>query len=166
MKFSPLAYLVALKYATLPDFSTSGTHNLGQFQPAHFFFFDVGVDALKFCDPAGEDGVVIFACADLGFELCLLGFECCDFSLQRFVFALLLKRKLADGIVAALVFGLRWGGNGGCAWRPARLLADDFCWKFCDDGALQLDFALGAGAYATALLAEIVQYEQGMQQGI
>jgi tRNA pseudouridine13 synthase len=48
------------------------------------------------------------------------------------------------------------------AWRPARLLADDFCWRFCDDGALQLDFALGAGAYATALLAEIVQYEQGM----
>jgi tRNA pseudouridine13 synthase len=44
------------------------------------------------------------------------------------------------------------------AWRPARLLADDFCWQFCDDGALQLDFALGAGAYATALLAEIVQY--------
>lgn len=44
------------------------------------------------------------------------------------------------------------------AWRPARLLADDFCWQFCDDGALQLDFALGAGAYATALLAEIVRY--------
>lgn len=47
------------------------------------------------------------------------------------------------------------------AWRPARLLADDFCWQFCDDGALQLDFALGAGCYATALLAEIVQFEQG-----
>ena len=46
------------------------------------------------------------------------------------------------------------------AWRPARLLADDFCWQFCDDGALQLDFALGAGCYATALLAEIVQFEQ------
>lgn len=48
------------------------------------------------------------------------------------------------------------------AWRPARLLADDFCWKFCDDGALQLNFALGAGCYATALLAEIVQFEQGV----
>ena len=47
------------------------------------------------------------------------------------------------------------------AWRPARLLADDFCWQFCDDGALQLDFALGAGSYATALLAEIVHYDQG-----
>jgi tRNA pseudouridine13 synthase len=47
------------------------------------------------------------------------------------------------------------------SWRPARLLADDFCWQFCDDGALQLDFALSAGAYATALLAEIVQFEQG-----
>jgi tRNA pseudouridine13 synthase len=52
------------------------------------------------------------------------------------------------------------------SWRPARLLADDFCWQFCDDGALQLDFALGAGAYATALLAEIVQYQQGGQPEI
>jgi len=50
------------------------------------------------------------------------------------------------------------------SWRPARLLADDFCWQFCDDGALQLDFALGAGAYATALLAEIVRFEQGRIQ--
>jgi len=47
------------------------------------------------------------------------------------------------------------------SWRPSRLVADDFCWQFCDDGSLQLDFALGAGAYATALLAEIVQYQQG-----
>ena len=44
------------------------------------------------------------------------------------------------------------------SWRPARLLADDFCWQFCDDGGLQLDFALAAGAYATALLAEIARY--------
>ncbi len=51
------------------------------------------------------------------------------------------------------------------AWRPARLMADDFCWQFCDDDVLQLDFALGAGAYATALLAEIVQYKQGAQTG-
>ena len=47
------------------------------------------------------------------------------------------------------------------AWRPARLLADDFCWQFCDDGNLQLDFALGAGSYATALLAELVQFKEG-----
>ena len=47
------------------------------------------------------------------------------------------------------------------AWRPARLLADDFCWEFCDDGSLQLDFALGAGTYATALLAELVRYREG-----
>tara|TARA_R110001599_G_scaffold65838_2_gene185813 strand:- start:64409 stop:65458 length:1050 start_codon:yes stop_codon:yes gene_type:complete len=52
------------------------------------------------------------------------------------------------------------------AWRPTRLLADDFCWQFCDDGALQLDFALGAGCYATALLAEIVQFEQGRPEDI
>ena len=47
------------------------------------------------------------------------------------------------------------------AWRPARMLADDFCWQFCDDGNLQLDFALGAGCYATALLGEFVQYKEG-----
>ena len=47
------------------------------------------------------------------------------------------------------------------SWRPARMLADDFCWQFCDDGSLQLDFALGAGSYATALLAELVQYKEG-----
>ena len=47
------------------------------------------------------------------------------------------------------------------AWRPARMLADDFCWQFCDDGSLQLDFALGAGSYATALLVELVQYKEG-----
>lgn len=47
------------------------------------------------------------------------------------------------------------------AWRPGRLLADDFCWQFCDDGTLQLDFALGAGSYATALLGELVRYKQG-----
>ena len=42
------------------------------------------------------------------------------------------------------------------AWRPARLLPDDFCWQFCDDDSLQLDFRLGAGSYATALLAELL----------
>ena len=50
------------------------------------------------------------------------------------------------------------------AWRPARMLADDFCWQFCDDGGLQLDFALGAGSYATALLAELVQYNQNTER--
>ena len=46
------------------------------------------------------------------------------------------------------------------AWRAARVMADDFCWRFCDDGSLQLDFVLGAGSYATALLAELVQYNE------
>jgi tRNA pseudouridine13 synthase len=41
------------------------------------------------------------------------------------------------------------------------MLADDFCWQFCDDGSLQLDFALGVGSYATALLAEFVQFKEG-----
>lgn len=47
------------------------------------------------------------------------------------------------------------------AWRPARLLPDDFCWRFCDDETLQLEFSLGAGSYATALLAECVLYKEG-----
>jgi tRNA pseudouridine13 synthase len=50
------------------------------------------------------------------------------------------------------------------AWRPARLLADDFCWQFCDDGTLRLEFSLGAGCYATALLAEFVQYKEGSKE--
>jgi len=47
------------------------------------------------------------------------------------------------------------------AWRPARLLPDDFCWQYGDDETLRLDFALGAGCYATAVLAECVQYKEG-----
>jgi len=47
------------------------------------------------------------------------------------------------------------------AWRPARMMPDDFCWQFCDDGTLRLEFALGAGSYATALLAEFVHYKEG-----
>lgn len=51
-------------------------------------------------------------------------------------------------------------------WRASRLLPDDFCWQFCDDGTLQLNFALGPGGYATAVLAELVDYcvAHGSQQ--
>lgn len=52
-------------------------------------------------------------------------------------------------------------------WRQTRLLPDDFCWQFCDDGALRVEFSLGAGCYATALLAEFVQYQEGwIESGI
>ena len=51
------------------------------------------------------------------------------------------------------------------AWRATRVVPDDFCWRFCDDGSLQLDFALGAGNYATALLAELVQYKEERNTG-
>ncbi|TGD76056.1 tRNA pseudouridine(13) synthase TruD [Mangrovimicrobium sediminis] len=52
------------------------------------------------------------------------------------------------------------------AWRATRLLADDFCWQFCDDGSLLLTFGLGAGGYATALLAEFMQIaDRGRQAG-
>ena len=50
-------------------------------------------------------------------------------------------------------------------WRATRVMPDDFCWRFCDDGSLQLDFALGAGSYATALLAEFVQYKEKRNTG-
>jgi tRNA pseudouridine13 synthase len=50
------------------------------------------------------------------------------------------------------------------SWRATRLLADDFCWQFCDDGSLQLDFELGAGGYATALLAEFVRFDDASGQ--
>ncbi len=43
-------------------------------------------------------------------------------------------------------------------WRLTRLLADDFCWQFCDDGSLLLTFELGAGGFATALLAGFAQW--------
>lgn len=46
-------------------------------------------------------------------------------------------------------------------WRAARMLVDDFSWRFCDDRSLQLEFALPAGGYATAVLAELVQYREG-----
>ncbi|MCX2982132.1 tRNA pseudouridine(13) synthase TruD [Halieaceae bacterium IMCC14734] len=41
-------------------------------------------------------------------------------------------------------------------WRAARLIADDFCWQFCDDGSLLLRFELEAGGYATAVLRELL----------
>jgi tRNA pseudouridine13 synthase len=44
-------------------------------------------------------------------------------------------------------------------WRAARLLPDDFCYQFCDDGTLVLEFSLVTGGYATALLREFVSYK-------
>lgn len=50
-------------------------------------------------------------------------------------------------------------------YRPARVMADDFSWQFCDDDCLRLEFSLGAGSYATAVLAQITQYSQGDTAG-
>jgi len=47
-----------------------------------------------------------------------------------------------------------WGAPP--ARATLRTQPDDFCWQFCEDGTLRLDFALGAGNYATALLGEFV----------
>lgn len=48
-------------------------------------------------------------------------------------------------------------------YRPARTMADDFCWQFCDDDTLRLGFSLGAGSYATAVLAQLLQQTQQTQ---
>ncbi len=44
-------------------------------------------------------------------------------------------------------------------YRAARLFADDFCWQFCDDEALQLRFSLPRGGFATAVLRELLKYD-------
>lgn len=49
------------------------------------------------------------------------------------------------------------------SYRAARLIPDDFCWRFCDDGSPVLEFSLGAGCYATAIVDELVQYSEGDQ---
>ena len=49
------------------------------------------------------------------------------------------------------------------AYRAARVIPDDFCWRFCDDGTLILEFSLGAGSYATAIVDELVRYDEGDQ---
>jgi tRNA pseudouridine13 synthase len=43
-------------------------------------------------------------------------------------------------------------------YRAARLWIDDFCWRFCDDGDLELSFELAPGGYATAVLRELTNY--------
>lgn len=52
------------------------------------------------------------------------------------------------------------------AYRPARLIADDFCWEFCDDGQLQLSFELVSGGFATAVLRELALYDDSNKWGI
>jgi len=51
------------------------------------------------------------------------------------------------------------------AWRSARVKPDDFSWRFCDDGCLELNFALGVGSYATTLLREVIKYRDGSRLG-
>jgi tRNA pseudouridine13 synthase len=50
-------------------------------------------------------------------------------------------------------------------YRASRLMADDFCWEFCDDGSLQLQFSLVPGGYATAVLAELIEFSEGVAVG-
>ncbi|HEY6132020.1 MAG TPA: tRNA pseudouridine(13) synthase TruD, partial [Halioglobus sp.] len=79
-----------------------------------------------------------------------------------------ISARLADGLLECrdICNFLEMSGLE-LAWRPARLLPDDFCWQFCDDGTLRLDFALGAGSYATALLAEFALCKEGnIESGI
>jgi tRNA pseudouridine13 synthase len=50
------------------------------------------------------------------------------------------------------------------AYRPARLLADDLYWQFCDDD-LTVGFELGSGGFATAVLRELAVYKDLTRQG-
>ncbi len=43
-------------------------------------------------------------------------------------------------------------------YRPARVIADDFCWQFCDDDQLTISFSLPAGSFATTVLRELLDY--------
>jgi tRNA pseudouridine13 synthase len=78
------------------------------------------------------------------------------------------RQRAADHLAtlegAADICAFLEGASVEQAWRAARQLADDFCWQFCDDGSLQLDFQLGAGGYATALLEEFVRFDDASGQ--
>ncbi|MEH6583752.1 MAG: tRNA pseudouridine(13) synthase TruD [Halioglobus sp.] len=69
------------------------------------------------------------------------------------------QQTLLEGHLATCEFLEREGLS--LDYRSARLMADDFCWQFCDDGSLLLEFSLGPGGYATAVLAELVHYKKG-----
>jgi tRNA pseudouridine13 synthase len=45
------------------------------------------------------------------------------------------------------------------ARRPLRFIPQDIHWEWIDDATLQLTFTLPAGAYATAVLRELAEYE-------
>ncbi|KGE05039.1 tRNA pseudouridine 13 synthase [Pseudohaliea rubra DSM 19751] len=51
------------------------------------------------------------------------------------------------------------------AYRAARVLPGDFAWEFCDDGSLILTFTLVTGSFATAVVAELVDYSHKEQAG-
>jgi len=54
---------------------------------------------------------------------------------------------------------LEWG------WRATRSCPDDFCWQFCDDETLKLEFTLAPGSYATVVLRELVDYRDATSKG-
>jgi len=51
------------------------------------------------------------------------------------------------------------------AYRAARVIPGDFAWEFCEDGSLSLAFTLATGSFATAVVAELVDYSQKEQAG-
>jgi tRNA pseudouridine13 synthase len=51
------------------------------------------------------------------------------------------------------------------AYRAARVIPGDFAWEFCEDGSLSLAFTLATGSFATAVVAELVDYSQEEQAG-
>ena len=62
---------------------------------------------------------------------------------------LVANSELADGLEKQ---GLK------LEYRSTRLLPNDFCWQFCEDDSIELNFTLGRGGFATSVLREIVNY--------
>jgi tRNA pseudouridine13 synthase len=76
-------------------------------------------------------------------------------------------RARQDAALAALAADLVHLERAGVelAYRAARVIPGDFAWEFCEDGSLSLAFTLATGSFATAVVAELVDYSQKEQAG-
>lgn len=76
-------------------------------------------------------------------------------------------RARQDAAWAALAADIRHLESAGVelAYRAARVIPGDFSWEFCEDGSLSLAFTLATGSFATAVVAELVDYSHKEQAG-
>lgn len=65
---------------------------------------------------------------------------------------LLSHRELVEGLAQ---FGMKQER------RPLRMRVDELAWSFPDERSLNLTFSLGKGSYATSVLRELVDYDEG-----